>query len=112
MAPATRLMSPVSQINNFRALSEPVRVQLLCHLAVNGPSDIGQIAEAFPQDRSVISRHLQQLARAGIVEARKESRRRVYSIQGSVLLERMEQVTELVRALVATCCPPGATRGD
>ncbi len=89
----------------FRALCEPVRVDILAHLALHGPGDIGEIAQAFPQDRSVISRHLQQLAQVGILERRKESRRMVYSVNGAALLRRMEQMTDQVRTLVHKCCP-------
>jgi DNA-binding transcriptional ArsR family regulator len=45
----------------FKTMSEPVRLEILKFLMVNGRSDIGTIAEHMPQDRSVISRHLNLL---------------------------------------------------
>ena len=40
----------------FKTMSEPVRMQILKILLLNGRSDIATIAENMPQDRSVISR--------------------------------------------------------
>ncbi|MCU7374995.1 hypothetical protein PEC18_30230 [Paucibacter sp. O1-1] len=42
----------------FRALCEPARVELLAALIAKGPTDINALADAVPQDRSVVSRHL------------------------------------------------------
>ncbi len=90
----------------FRALCEPVRVEILLFLARQGPSEIRRIADAFPQDRSVISRHLQQLARAGVLHRVKRARSVIYSVDGPALLGRMEAIVEQTRALVQVCCPP------
>ena len=95
----------------LRVLCEPVRVQILTHLARCGPCDIGQIAGAFPQDRSVISRHLQQHERVGILGREKRSRSVIYTVDGTALLEKMEGMVGRVRELVAVCCPP-ATDDD
>ena len=51
----------------FKTLSEPVRVQILKYLMLNGRADIQTIAENMPQDRSVISRHLNLMQEAGIL---------------------------------------------
>ncbi len=90
----------------FKALCEPLRVELLTHLAVHGAQDVGEIAGAFPKDRSVISRHLQQLADAGLLHREKRSRHVLYSVNGDNLLGKMEQMLEQVRSLVQLCCPP------
>jgi DNA-binding transcriptional ArsR family regulator len=42
----------------FKSLGEPVRVEIIRFLLLNGRADIATIAENMPQDRSVISRHL------------------------------------------------------
>jgi DNA-binding transcriptional ArsR family regulator len=56
---------PDSQL--FRALSEPVRVEIVKLLTACRRSDVQTIAAQVPQDQSVVSRHLAVLHRAGAV---------------------------------------------
>jgi len=58
----------------FRALYEPVRIELVKLLTARGRSDIQTIAAQVPQDRSVVSRHLAVLHRAGVVRREKIGR--------------------------------------
>ena len=48
----------------FKALCEPSRVAVLKRVMQLGRADIGEIAEGLPQERSVVSRHLQVLLEA------------------------------------------------
>lgn len=89
----------------FKALSEPVRVQLLKYLILSGKSDIASIAAAFPQDRSVISRHLQAMHNAGILRSAKVSRHVYYEIDGGVVLEKFERIAAQIRQCLPHCCP-------
>lgn len=89
----------------FKTLSEPVRVQLLKFLLVNGRSDIGTIAEQMPQDRSVISRHLNLMQSAGILTCEKESRHIYYAINAETFLEKVESIAEKLRVCMEVCCP-------
>lgn len=89
----------------IKALTEPARAEILKFLMLNGRSDISTIAESLPQDRSVISRHLNLLAEAGIVIAEKETRHKFYSINGSVFLKEFEEIVENIRKCMAECCP-------
>jgi DNA-binding transcriptional ArsR family regulator len=91
----------------FKALSEPVRIQLLKHLIVSGKSDIASIAEAFPQDRSVISRHLQAMQAAGILRTEKVSRHVYYEIDGPHVRDRFEGIAAKIRHCLPHCCPAG-----
>ncbi len=91
----------------FKSLSEPARQQLLKYLLLNGRCDIGTIAEHLPQDRSVISRHLQLMQEAGILISEKEGRFVYYSINGQEFLAKLESLAAQVRACVPICCPPG-----
>jgi DNA-binding transcriptional ArsR family regulator len=89
----------------FRALAEPARVELLKVLLLQGSLDIHSIAQHLPQDRSVLSRHLQTLLRAGVVDCVKEGRRRIYSLRGGPFIDRLEGILSSVKELVAICCP-------
>jgi ArsR family transcriptional regulator, zinc-responsive transcriptional repressor len=89
----------------FKAFSEPVRVAIFREVVLLGEADIAAIAEHFPQDRSVISRHLQLLADAEILIAAKRGRQVFYSVDGTRIAEKLEAVLTTVRALQPICCP-------
>jgi ArsR family transcriptional regulator, cadmium/lead-responsive transcriptional repressor len=91
----------------FKVLSEPVRVQILRHLAVNGKSSIGEIAEDFPQDRSVISRHLKQMAEEGMVTIEKRGRFTFYFINGRNILAKLDGMADFLRRYLREFCPEG-----
>lgn len=103
---AARELAEVLDDRFLKALADPTRVTLIRHLLVAGPSDIGTIAEKFPQDRSVISRHLRVLLDTGLARASKEGRQVVYDLDGPEFLRRLEDILQKTRNLVAICCPP------
>ncbi len=103
---AARRVADALDSELLRALAEPARLEILQLLVLRGPSDITRIADALPQDRSVLSRHLQTLLRAGVVRCDEEGRRRVYHLEGGALVSRLEEMVASVRGLVALCCPP------
>ena len=90
----------------FKALCEPARVSLLREIVLNGRADVGTIAASAPQDRSVVARHLQVMERAGLLRSTSEGRNTYYDINADSILERLEQMTALIRAVAAVCCPP------
>lgn len=90
----------------LRALSEPSRLQVLKVLLLRGPSDVATVAAELPQDRSVISRHLQFLERAGIARSSWEGRHRIYALDGATFIGRFEQLATRLRTLAPLCCGP------
>lgn len=89
----------------FSALCEPVRVQLVRILVLNGRSDIRTLASNFSQDRSVIARHLQVMERAGIVVSEKVGRHQFFELDGPSMVQRVEAILDLMRVIVPICCP-------
>jgi len=89
----------------LRALAEPSRLEILKVLLVHGPADVGTIASYLPNERSVVSRHLKVLLDARIVNVHKESRRRVYAVDGQAILHRFEVILAQVRSVASICCP-------
>ena len=89
----------------FKTLSEPVRIQILKFLMLNGRADIGSIAEKMPQDRSVISRHLNLMQEAGILKSEKKNRHVFYSVNGQPFLEKLVNITENINKCMKECCP-------
>jgi DNA-binding transcriptional ArsR family regulator len=66
------------------AAAEPNRRRILQLLAVR-PMSVGEVAAEFPVTRSAISQHLLVLADAGLVEAEKVGRERIYRVLPSGL---------------------------
>ncbi len=89
----------------FQVFTEPVRHEILKFLFTNGPSDVGAIERHLPQDRSVISRHLDRMSAASVLKCEKQGRRRIYQIDGAALLEQFELIVAVLKPLIAKCCP-------
>jgi DNA-binding transcriptional ArsR family regulator len=88
------------------ALCEAVRVEIVRILVTQRRADLQTIAGQLPQDRSVVSRHLNVLHRAGVVRREKVGRQVFFELDGAGLLGRIEGMFEGCRRLVALCCPP------
>jgi ArsR family transcriptional regulator, arsenate/arsenite/antimonite-responsive transcriptional repressor len=59
-------------VEAFRALADPVRLELLARVAAYGPICVCHLEEQLPYSQSRISKHLGTLRRAGLVSARRE----------------------------------------
>jgi ArsR family transcriptional regulator len=83
----------------FGALSQETRLRLLRHLVVVGEEGIaaGALAELVEVSPSNVSFHLKELERAGLVQARRESRSIIYTAAYAVL-------SDLIRFLMEDCC--------
>jgi DNA-binding transcriptional ArsR family regulator len=91
----------------FKALCEPVRLEIVRILIAQGRSDLSEIAARLPQDASVISRHLAVLHRAGVVRRTKSGRHAYFELDGPQLVARLEAMTSALRRAVPFCCPGG-----
>ena len=104
-ARAARELREIIDSKLFRALCEPVRVEIAAYLTEAGPSDVGTIAAQFPQHATVISRHLSILHDACVVRRRKRGRHVYFEMDGPGVTDRMEKILERFRNLVSFCCP-------
>lgn len=95
----------------FKALQEPARVAILRRLMLLGRADVGAIAEGLPQERSVISRHLQVLHEAGIVTQEREGRHRFYQVDGPAIVQRLEAMLRQLKLAAPMCCPGSGEPG-
>jgi DNA-binding transcriptional ArsR family regulator len=79
----------MSKENVLRALAEPRR-QAILRLVRDKPRSAGEIGEHFDISQQAVSQHLQVLADAGLVDVRREGKRRLYLVNPSGLetLER------------------------
>jgi DNA-binding transcriptional ArsR family regulator len=91
----------------FRGLGEPTRLRILELLGQDGELTVGELAERLALPQPHVSNHLACLRWCGFIEARRQGR----SVSNRIADERVEQVLELARALladnaehVAACC--------
>ena len=102
---AARQCVAVFDTGFFKALCEPARIAVLRELILLGRADIAAIAQRLPQDRSVIARHLQQLAAAHIVAAEREGRHVFYEMDVRSVARRLEEILTITRALESAMLP-------
>src|SRR5687768_15216605 len=69
-----------------RALADPTRVRILEAIA-RGEQPVGQIAVALDSQQSTVSKHLQVLFHAGLVERRRSASAVIYSMADMDLVE-------------------------
>jgi DNA-binding transcriptional ArsR family regulator len=96
---AARQCVSVFDTNFFKAFGEPSRIAVLQELILLGRSDIAGISARLPQDRSVITRHLQLLAEAGVVRAQKEGRHVFYQLDAPAVRRRLEEILTTTKLL-------------
>jgi DNA-binding transcriptional ArsR family regulator len=85
----------------LRALAEPRR-QAMLRLVRDGPRSAGEIGEHFDITQQAVSQHLQVLSEAGLVDVRREGKRRLYVLNPEGL--------ELLDAFLAELWPAGLRR--
>ena len=71
----------------FAALGDQTRLTLLERLARGGPASISALAETFDVSRQAVTKHLNVLSDAGVIEGHREGRERVWMMNPSRLIE-------------------------
>lgn len=83
----------------LKALANPVRLLVLCHL-IDGESSVGELLARVSLSSSALSQHLGVLRENGLVHTRREAQTIFYSIADGPALEVMQ-------ALYHSFCVPG-----
>ena len=72
----------------FAALGDPTRLTLLQRLSDGGPASISMLAEGFrAMTRQGVTKHLQVLAAAGIIDGRRQGREQIWTVNPKRLAE-------------------------
>ena len=74
----------------FAALGDPTRLALLQRLAQDGPASISALAEQFAITRQGVTKHLNVLASADVLDGARHGRERVYAIKPTRLHEAQQ----------------------
>jgi ArsR family transcriptional regulator len=86
-------------VDVFRALADPVRLELLAHIAARGPLCVCHLEEAMPYSQSRISKHLGVLRRAGLVSSRRDRNWVYYSVNRDALETARDFVDQLEQSI-------------
>lgn len=86
----------------FKVLFDPVRSQIMVLLGTQGSLSISGVAQYFPQDRTVISRHLSLMERYGIVDRTRKSREYIYNLNADFVINKFEETAQELKKL-ANC---------
>lgn len=86
----------------FKALGDPTRAKLLGCLGKCGRAcSVTEVAECCSGDFSVVSRHLQLLERAGILDSTREGRTVFYAVKYGHLCQALRGLADTIEQ----CCP-------
>lgn len=85
----------------YKVLFDPVRIEIFLYLVINGQSSIKDIAQNFKQDRSVISRHLDLMHTHKIVKKSKQERFTYYIDNKEEVMQKFESTTYNLKELMA-----------
>lgn len=94
-----RYMEQTEALDIFGALSQPTRLETFRLLMQHEPEGLpaGEIASQLGVPQNTMSSHLAILARAGLIEAERQSRSIVYR----ALVDRVREITSF---LIHDCC--------
>jgi len=73
-------------VNALEALADPTRRRIV-ELLADGERSAGELASHFSVSRPAVSRHLRVLREHGLVQAREQAQRRLYSLDPAPLAE-------------------------
>ena len=71
----------------FAALGDPTRLMLVRQLSEGGPASISVLAEQQDMTRQGVTKHLQVLAAAGIIDGSRQGREQVWTLNPERLAE-------------------------
>ena len=89
----------------LKALTDPTRIQIIKKLVSFGVCDVTTIAKNLSQDRSVVSRHLLNLEKAGITISKKIGRQVFHDINGPYVVDRLELILSSLSPMRQLCIP-------
>ncbi|HYU79865.1 MAG TPA: metalloregulator ArsR/SmtB family transcription factor [Vicinamibacterales bacterium] len=81
----------------FAALGDPTRLALLQRLSDDGPASISTLAETFAMTRQGVTKHLQVLAGAGVIEGSRHGREHVWALNPGRLAECQRRLDRIAR---------------
>jgi DNA-binding transcriptional ArsR family regulator len=81
----------------FAALGDETRLALLRRLSEGGPASISELSESFHVSRQAITKHLQFLAIASIIDGTRAGREHVWTLNPARLTEAQRCLETIAR---------------
>jgi DNA-binding transcriptional ArsR family regulator len=81
----------------FAALGDATRLSLLDRLGSSGPQSITRLTAGSAVTRQAITKHLQVLAEAGLVQDARRGRERIWSLDAGRLEEARRSLDQIAR---------------
>jgi DNA-binding transcriptional ArsR family regulator len=82
----------------FAALGDPTRMALVERLSGAGPASISALAEDFSMTRQGVTKHLEVLAAARIIDGARQGRERVWTLNATRLMEAQRALERIARS--------------
>jgi ArsR family transcriptional regulator, cadmium/lead-responsive transcriptional repressor len=79
----------------FEALADPTRREVMRRLGKDGPSSATALAASLPVSRQAVSKHLSALEDAGLVEAERRGRQRLFRLTPAPLADAVGWMAEV-----------------
>jgi ArsR family transcriptional regulator, arsenate/arsenite/antimonite-responsive transcriptional repressor len=96
-------MSALPDARFFRALCDPTRLRIFAALIeAKEPRTVGEIAQGFAVDISVVSRHLALLRDQGILTSERRGKEVWYRADYEMLVSVLRDFATAIE----NCCPP------
>jgi ArsR family transcriptional regulator len=86
-------------LETLRALSHPLRLELISHIAARGPICTCHLEDSLPYSQPTISKHLAVLRQAGLISGRRDGRWTYYSVDEDHLDAAREFLNEVHSSL-------------
>ena len=96
-----RSLSKALDVELFRALAEPGRLDIIKVLIQHGPANIASISNHVSQDRSVVSRHLKHLLSVNLLRSERRGRERWYDWDCPALEKKLSLLLQNLQTLMA-----------
>lgn len=85
----------------FKAMSDPIRQDILMMFMINKRMNVAQVVEQFRLSRPAISHHLKILRQAGILSSIKEKTEVYYSLTfGDSVIERLKMIVHTAESIL------------
>ena len=89
----------------FKALADETRLAVLARIAAAGrPLTVSEIKDCCGIHLSGVSRHLRQLRSAGLVQAEKNGREVLYSLQADDVVTLLRGLADSLESCEKNCC--------
>ena len=87
-------MKTNEQLRMLKCVSDKTRLEIL-HLLKNGERCVRDIMDEINQEQSLVSHHLQEMRKCGIVRTRREGKNIIYGLADKSVVKLLEDIDRL-----------------